>query len=102
MVNQNIIKVLQDYFPSTPVEKAWLFGSYARGEETADSDIDILYYVDRTKVKKFSLLDYAQIIVDLEKRLYKKVDFVTDGYLIPRAGKTANKDKILIYEKCES
>ena len=37
-----MIKTICDYFATQPVRKAWLFGSYARGEETPESDVDIL------------------------------------------------------------
>ena len=34
--------IISNYFKSKPVEKAWVFGSFSRGEETRDSDVDIL------------------------------------------------------------
>ncbi len=36
------IALMQGVFKDQPVERAWLFGSYSRGEERADSDIDIM------------------------------------------------------------
>ena len=33
---------IADYFKTQPVLKAWLFGSFARGEETPQSDVDLL------------------------------------------------------------
>jgi predicted nucleotidyltransferase len=98
-MNQIIIDKLQKFFPSTPIEKAWLFGSYARGEETEDSDVDVLYKVNRSKIKKFSLLDQTNIMVDMEQLLQKKVDLISDGSLRPRVENFVNKDKILIYER---
>ncbi len=41
-MKQSIIKKLNNFFPAYPIEKAWIFGSYARGEETRDSDVDIM------------------------------------------------------------
>ena len=38
----NIAGTVAEYFKTQPVKKAWLFGSFARGEETHASDIDIL------------------------------------------------------------
>lgn len=35
-------KLIADYFKTQPVVKAWLFGSFARGEETPLSDVDLL------------------------------------------------------------
>ena len=42
MSTEAITKKIADYFKTQPVVKAWLFGSFARGEETSDSDVDIL------------------------------------------------------------
>ena len=44
-----MIKTIQEYFKTQPVLKAWLFGSYARGEETPESDVDILVVYDDSK-----------------------------------------------------
>ena len=41
MSTKNLTKILCDYFKTQPVLKAWLFGSYARGEETSESDVDM-------------------------------------------------------------
>ena len=40
-MNVTIINNIGQYFMTQPVKKAWLFGSFSRGEETADSDVDI-------------------------------------------------------------
>ena len=42
MSTQAMTKLIADYFKTQPVLKAWLFGSFARGEETPESDVDIL------------------------------------------------------------
>ena len=39
---ENMIPKIQQFFGSQPIKKAWLFGSCSRGEESMDSDIDIL------------------------------------------------------------
>ncbi|HEX6011408.1 MAG TPA: nucleotidyltransferase domain-containing protein [Geminicoccaceae bacterium] len=39
------------------VRRLWLFGSVARGEADADSDVDLLAKIDRSSVAGFSLLD---------------------------------------------
>lgn len=92
-----IIPVIQGYFATQPISKAWLFGSYSRGEETAGSDVDILVSFD--KGAKISLFKYADIICQLEALLKQKVDLVEEGTLLPFAQQTANEDKILIYER---
>ena len=90
---------ISSYFATQPVQKAWLFGSYARGEETADSDVDILVVFDKDGGKSISLLKHIKIALDLEDILGKKVDLITEGTLMPFAHETAEKDKILIYER---
>ncbi len=93
----SLIPIIQRYFSTQPITKAWLFGSYSRGEETAESDMDILVSFD--KDAKISLFRYAHIICQLEEMLNRKVDLVEDGTLLPFAQQTANSDKILIYER---
>lgn len=92
-------KVLAEYFKTQPVLKAWLFGSYARGEETPESDVDVLVTLDYSQ--KVGLLKFASMYLDLKKLLNKEVDLVEDGTLRPYAAITANKDKKLIYERAE-
>ena len=40
---------IADYFKTQPVLKAWIFGSFARGEETPLSDVDILVVLDHSQ-----------------------------------------------------
>ena len=49
MSTQAMTKQIAEYFKTQPVLKAWLFGSYARGEETDDSDVDILIVLDHSQ-----------------------------------------------------
>lgn len=97
VTRERIIPSIQKYFATQPINKAWLFGSYSRGEESEQSDIDILVSFDENA--KISLFKYADIICQLEKLLNQKVDLVEEGALLPFAQETANKDKILIYER---
>ena len=96
-MRKQMIQTIQEYFATQPIKKAWLFGSYARGEEQEDSDIDLLVVFDEKE--HVSLLTHIRIQYDLEDRLGKSVDLVTDGTLLPFAEATANKDKKLIYER---
>jgi predicted nucleotidyltransferase len=67
----SIQHILANYFPAQPVERAWLFGSYSRGEATRHSDIDLL--VSFTPGSQISLLQYAHMMNDLQKLLEKKL-----------------------------
>ena len=96
-MDSKMIETIREYFKTQPVLKAWLFGSFARGEETPDSDVDILVVFDRNA--RVSLIGHATMMLDLEDLLNRKVDLVKDGTLLPFAVETANRDKVLIYEK---
>ncbi|MBO5444792.1 MAG: nucleotidyltransferase domain-containing protein [Muribaculaceae bacterium] len=96
-MTQGIIDKLREFFSTQPVEKAWLFGSYARGEETSESDVDIL--VEYTSGKCPGLFGICKLIEDLENILKKKVDLVERGTLFPRIARTVEMEKIQIYER---
>ncbi len=53
----------------------YLFGSYARGAATEESDVDLL--IDTTGAEVHTLLQLAAIYCDLEDALQKRVDVVT-------------------------
>lgn len=97
MNTQQIIDIICKYFATQPIEKAWLFGSFARGEQGPDSDVDIMVVFD--KDGKVGLFKYAHIMNELQEIVGRKVDLVVDGSLLPFAEETANRDRILIYER---
>ena len=88
---------ISEYFKTQPVLKAWLFGSFARGEERADSDVDILILPDKSQ--HFSLFTLSEIYEALKELLGCEVDVITVGGLMPFARESADRDKILIYER---
>ena len=98
MSSQMIQQTIADYFKTQPVLKAWLFGSFARGEETPQSDVDILFVPDRSG-KPFTLFTMGGMYMDLKELLGREVDLVEEGSLRPYAEETANRDKKLIYER---
>ena len=96
MRNPVIIDLLRKYFSTQSVLKAWLFGSFSRGEETQDSDVDIIVSLDKSKpigLKFFGMWS------DLEELLGRKVDLVSEGTLLPFAKESAERDKFLVYER---
>ena len=96
METDRLLELITAYFTTQPVLKAWLFGSYARGEQRADSDVDILVALDKSQpigLKFFGMWN------DLEELLGRNVDLVSEGTLLPFAQETAERDKILIYER---
>ena len=97
MSTELIKQQIADYFKTQPVLKAWLFGSFARGEETPESDVDIL--VEYDKDARISLLTISHMMGELEKSTGRKVDLIEEGCLLPFAVESANRDKQLIYER---
>jgi len=97
---QALIPVIRDFFKSQPVERAYLFGSCSRGEETEKSDVDIL--VKYTDNNGLSLLDISRLIVALSSKLNRQVDLVEEDYIKPFAVDSVNCDKIKIYERANS
>lgn len=69
------------------VKRAGIFGSYARGEQRKNSDIDIVVNIDD---KKMSLIGFIGLIRLLEGALKKKVDLVEYSAIKPII-----KDRIL-------
>ncbi len=90
-------KKISEYFKTQPVEKAWLFGSFARGEETPESDVDILVQYDEKA--RISLLMISRMMGELERCVGRRVDLIEDGCLMPFAVESVNRDKQLIYER---
>jgi hypothetical protein len=69
-INNSIISYLKPFNP----ERIAIFGSFARGEETPESDIDVLVKFNKT----ISLLDLVKIHRELSKILGREVDLVTE------------------------
>lgn len=88
---------IAEYFKTQPVTKAWLFGSFARGEETKDSDIDLLISLDEEA--NVGLFCLSGMHLDLQDMLKRRVDLVTEKGLLPFARASVNHDKLLIYER---
>jgi predicted nucleotidyltransferase len=76
------------------IQKAYLFGSYARGDAGLESDIDIC--IEKGKLR--TLFELSGFCRDLEETLGNKVDVVTTASLSGDFKKQIEKDMILIYE----
>jgi len=74
--NQEIINKMLPIFKRYPVKKVALFGSFARGENTSDSDIDII--ADLGTNDSYNSIDYIYLLWDeLEETLGVSVDLIT-------------------------
>ena len=78
------------------VSEAYLFGSFARGEQTPDSDIDLHLICGNTMT--FGAL--YELSHELEKDLGRKVDIVTNPpkHMRPPFRKSIEQDEVRIYE----
>lgn len=96
-MNKKNVEELKKYFATQPIIKAWLFGSFSRGEETQDSDVDIMVRYDDSA--NISLFTVGGIYMDLRKLLGREVDLVEENTLEPYVAKYANNERILIYKR---
>jgi len=92
-----IVSVIQNALMSQPIEKAWLFGSFSRGEENEGSDIDIM--VDFSEEENISLIRHASIMNALSDLTEKPIDLVTSEGLMHFATASSNADRYQIYER---
>jgi len=89
IIKETCIKVLSKY----PIEYCYLFGSYAKGNATPKSDVDLLINTTLSGLKFFGLVE------ELREQLHKKVD-VLDQKQIENNFELTNeilKDGIKIY-----
>lgn len=91
-ISTAVSRVLARYDAS----EAYLFGSFARGEQTPDSDIDLRLVCGNTMT--FGTL--YELSHELEKELGRKVDIVTNPpeHMRPAFRKSIKLDEVRIYE----
>ncbi len=95
-LDQKKIAVIKEYFRTRPVLKAYLFGSFARGQADNTSDIDIL--VDLDYSQRIGL-GFVQMQLELEKLLKTKVDLVSSNGLSKYIKPIVDDEKQLIYAR---
>lgn len=81
--NENIKEFFEKatpIFQKYDIRYAGLFGSYARGEQKTESDVDILV---KKGDKPLSLLDFVRMKDELSKVFNKKVDIVSEDAVVP-------------------
>ena len=77
------------------VKRIYLFGSYAKGEATAESDIDLLV----EKGKPMSLLKLSGMRQKVQEELNLSVDLVTTAGIEEAFKKEIEGTEILLYEE---
>lgn len=87
-IKEKAIPVLKEY----NVRRASLFGSYARGESTDKSDIDILVSIPRG----IGLFGFVDLKLELQKKLRKKIDLIHFESIKPMLKKSILGNQIKI------
>lgn len=78
------------------VARVFLFGSYARGKDTEDSDLD--FRIDKGRLR--GLIQLGGMYSDLEEKFDKKIDLLTTGSLEPQFLERIADEEIMIYGDC--
>lgn len=95
MTVQAIKKRMLPVFRDQGITKAAIFGSFAVGEETKNSDIDLLVKFKSTP----SLLDLSRLKIKLENKAGRKVDVITYNGIHPCLKEIILREQKIIYEK---
>jgi uncharacterized protein len=94
--NDHIKNVIASFFAEKPVNKVWLFGSYARGEADDASDVDLLVDIEYRPGIAWDYLTWRE---ELSEKLNKAVDIVSAGWESKFVKPFIDKDKFIIYER---
>lgn len=91
----DISSTVSRVLPCYDVREAYLFGSFARGEQTPESDIDLRLFCDDTMT--FGTL--YELSLELEKELGRKIDIVTNPpeLMRPTFRKSIEREKVRLY-----
>ncbi len=97
MTTEKMIHLIQDALPELRqqygVRDLWIFGSYVRGEQSKDSDLDVLVAFDNPYL---SLIQFIQLELDLSKLLGVKVDLVEADNLKPTIGQRILQEAVAV------
>ena len=89
-----IAEIIEPIVMRSGVKTVWLFGSYARGEVTEKSDVDLL--IDYGCIR--TLFELTAFCLDCEDTPGKFVDIVTFDAMKPRLALNIQKDDVMIYD----
>jgi predicted nucleotidyltransferase len=80
--------------------KISVFGSFARGESTPQSDVDLLVALKPSdKRPPLGLFEVIRLERELENELGCAVDLVTEEGLSPRIRSNVETDRVVLYEE---
>ena len=87
---QKVIDILKKH----GIKKISVFGSYARGEATSESDLDLIVVFP----KGTSLLDHIGIENEISEELNMKVDMLTEKSISPYLIEKIKKESIVLLD----
>lgn len=90
-----VLPILKPY----GLKRLAVFGSYARGDETPDSDIDLLVEFEDPPRRKLSLLDWVGLELEMGALLGRKVDMVSFSGIKPRVRPYVEHDFKVLHEE---
>jgi predicted nucleotidyltransferase len=94
-LRNTIIPLLRPY-----ARRVSVFGSFARGDQLARSDIDLLIALkDSDKRPTLGLFEFIKLEQELERRLGCEVDLVTEEGLNFHRKSGIVKDRVILYEE---
>ena len=90
-ITRSVVPVLKKY----GIKRASIYGSFARGEQRPDSDVDLLVDLSNADMGMFK---YMRFLNELEECLKRNVDIITDSSMSPYMRANIEKDLTPIYE----
>jgi hypothetical protein len=93
-LRDKVLPMLRPY-----VKRIAVFGSFARGEETPESDIDILVELKDPEKRPRLGLGWFGLEEELSRILGREVELIAEGSLSPYLRPYAEKDLVLLYEE---
>ena len=94
-IRRKAVPILKPY-----INRLAVFGSTVRGEPTKESDLDLLISLKPSNERpKLGLFKLMEIEKNLEKKLGREIDLVTEDSLSPFIRPYVDKEKVIIYEE---
>ncbi len=89
-IEKKIVSILKGYNAGSIA----VFGSFARGDDKSDSDIDLVVKFD----KKKSLLSLIRIEREISETVGRKIDLLTEESIHPRLKERIKSDLRVLYQ----
>lgn len=89
-----VVPILKPY-----ASRISVFGSFARGEATSTSDIDLLIALKPTEIRPaLGLIKFISLEQALEKKLGREVDLITEDGINARRKQNIERDRVVLYD----